>query len=440
MSLKWLPLLIAPALLAVACGGDGSSPAASPTPSPTREPMPSVTAGESPQVINGVEVVPLEFGGEVELPNDVALIVETGCTECDGGTTGLIRVYRDASGDVRTDPLFDLDLLGLPPRNISGFGLNSDASDIVVGVCTQGYCGPFNAITADAQTTLFRSLDGGVTWAEFAVLDGAYNVDAIAKDGVVLTGPYDADPDTFDHPGYRLFPGGEPLQPPPAASRQPLLLPDGELLWPTEDGRLLRSDGSEFLDLGAGLRLAGVPSGLLHPDRFGGQLPLVLRREATSDFYLVVVDREGRPTEVFSLDGFAGVGGRLNGVIVGNAVVPAKRLTAVPPELSAEYLTLPALIDLGAGRVQPISDPFLDRYGRNNVLAVVEGPFARVVDTGSCLNIRAADGQVLDCAADGVLLRDKGETGEIRDVTSRHVVTPGGIEGWASTANLGFLP
>ena len=32
MSPKWLPLLIAPALLALACGGDGPSPAPSPTP------------------------------------------------------------------------------------------------------------------------------------------------------------------------------------------------------------------------------------------------------------------------------------------------------------------------------------------------------------------------------------------------------------------------
>ncbi len=57
MTLKWLPLLIAPALLAIACGG-GSSPAPSPTPSPavvlpspTPEPTPTPTptspAGEA---------------------------------------------------------------------------------------------------------------------------------------------------------------------------------------------------------------------------------------------------------------------------------------------------------------------------------------------------------------------------------------------------------
>ncbi len=35
MSPKWLPILITPALLAIACRGDGSSPTASPTPSPS---------------------------------------------------------------------------------------------------------------------------------------------------------------------------------------------------------------------------------------------------------------------------------------------------------------------------------------------------------------------------------------------------------------------
>ncbi len=448
-----LGILALPVYLVAFSGGDERGEEVRSMPSPS--PEVAQTSEPTPQVIGGVQVEPLKFGGEVELPGDVALIVATGCTECDGPPTGLIRVYRDASGEVRTDLLFEVDLLGLQPRLLetekgtqeeepyfSTFGLNSDGSDIVVGVCTRGYCGPFNAITADAQMTLFRSLDGGVTWAEFAVFDGTYNVVAIAKDGVVLTGPYDADPDTLDHPGYQFFPSGDPLEPPAQAGLSwPISLPSGDLLWPTEDGRLLRSDGSEFLDIGAGLRLAGGLSGLLHPDRYSGELPLVLWREASTDYYLAVVDPGGRLTQAFSLDGFARVGGWLDhGVIVGNAVVPAERLTTVPPELSTEYLTVPSLIDLDDGRVQPIPDPFLDRYGRNNVLAVVEGPFARVVGTGSCLNIRAADGRVLDCAADSVLLRVMGATGEIGGETVQHVVTPAGTEGWASTAYLEVKP
>ncbi len=121
-----LGVLALPVYLVAFSGGDDraeevrSMPSPSPEVAQTSEPTPIATAtpgaGETPQVIDGVEVVPLEFGGEVELPDDVALIVATGCTECDGPTTGLIRVYRDASGEVRTDLLFEVDLLGLPPR------------------------------------------------------------------------------------------------------------------------------------------------------------------------------------------------------------------------------------------------------------------------------------------------------------------------------------
>ncbi len=44
MSLKWLPLLIVPALLAIACGGDGSSPTPTPTPAPTAAASPTAIA------------------------------------------------------------------------------------------------------------------------------------------------------------------------------------------------------------------------------------------------------------------------------------------------------------------------------------------------------------------------------------------------------------
>jgi hypothetical protein len=40
---------------------------------------------------------------------------------------------------------------------------------------------------------------------------------------------------------------------------------------------------------------------------------------------------------------------------------------------------------------------------------------------------------VLACAADGVLLRDTSETREADGATWRRVVTPAGVEGWASS-------
>ncbi len=83
MTLKWLPLLIAPALLAIACGGDGASPASSPTPTPT-EPAPTRTETPEPAV---QRIAYIGSDGDVWLMN------------------------ADGSGEKK---LFDLDLLGLP--------------------------------------------------------------------------------------------------------------------------------------------------------------------------------------------------------------------------------------------------------------------------------------------------------------------------------------
>ena len=66
--------------------------------------------------------------------------------------------------------------------------------------------------------------------------------------------------------------------------------------------------------------------------------------------------------------------------------------------------------------------------------------FARVVNTdGTCLNIRAepgSAGQVLACEADGMLLRDLGQTAKADAVMWLRVATPAGVEGWASTQYL----
>lgn len=118
-------------------------------------------------------------------------------------------------------------------------------------------------------------------------------------------------------------------------------------------------------------------------------------------------------------------------------------VSQLPTPIPQSFLgILPTLIDLDAGLIHPITDPFLGpdwKGGRSLVRAVLPGPFARVVGTGDCLNVRAAAGmatQVLACAAAGVLLRDMGETQEVDGMTWLRVVTPAGVEGWASTQYL----
>jgi len=434
-------------LIAPACGGGGG---AEPTTTPTAVASPTPVPTATPQVIDGVKVVPLQFGEEAEIPFDVALIVETGCYYCDGPSTGLYRVYRDASGQVRTDALFTLEALDLTPRGasheeawanepyITGLAPNDDASEIAAGVCTRGYCGGLGFPTADAQTTLYRSPDGGVTWTQLAVMDGGAWVVAVVKDGVVVSGPYDTEEES--PPKFSLFPGGEPVQPPqspPGVSGWPLSLPGGELAWRTEDGHLLRSDGSEVLALDEGTYVGDIV-----PDAGGDRLAVTWSTESpSSQSRIGVFSGDGRPISAFSLSDSARVGGWLSDTLVaGNVGVPSGLLPTPEPGSYAMNF-VPAIFDLEAGEAHPLAGPFheLPLSGRNYVRAVPHGPFARVVNTGACLNVRQAPGTsapVLACAADDVLLKDTGETREVDGAIWQRVVTPAGLEGWASSQYL----
>jgi hypothetical protein len=436
--------------IAAACDNDETQPAptatlGSATPTPLATPTPAATI--APEANDGGDVVPLQIGEEAELPDGVALIVETGCYYCDGPPTGLYRLYRDASGQLRTDALFTLEALGLPLHRgnneeawanesyITGIALSDDASEIAAGVCTRGYCGGLGFPTADAQTTLYRPLDGGVTWAEIAAMDGGAWVVAVVKDGVVVPGPHGTEEESA--PKFSLFPGGEPVQPPSGANSWPFALLGGELVWRTEDGRLLRSDGSEAMALGEGVYVGDIVA-----DAGGERFAVSWYTDRPSSQNRIgVFSRDGQPISAFSLSDSARVGGWLSDTLVaGNATVP-QGLLPTPEPGSYAMNFVPAIFDLEAGEAHPLAGPFheLPLSGRNYVRAVPHGPFARVVNTGACLNVRQAPGTsapVLACAADDVLLKDTGETREVDGAIWQRVVTPAGLEGWASSQYL----
>jgi len=388
-------------------------------------PTPSVTpAAESPRVIDGVAVVPLQVSEEVELPDNVALIIETGCTQCDGPTTGFARVYRETSGRLRVDTLFTAheNTYADPGRFITSFALDSDASGIVVGLCsTPEKCAWLNGAAPDAQTTLLRSLDGGVTWSELGVLEGDHRVVGISERGVVLTGPLGA-----PEQRYWLFPTGEPSTPPIHDGWRIFSLPDGRFLWLVDEGRRLVFDNGQELFAappapdGADVWIDSVrldPAG----QRFAVVWEWVNSPTRNPDkYFLSIVSGEGDLIEVFSAEHAIRVGGWLSPtMVVGNV-----------------DWCCPTLFDLEAGRIRSLRLP---RSGRDYVQAVVYGPFARVVGTGSCVNVRVGPGVaagVVACAADGVLLRDTGEAREVDGGAWLRVVTPAGTEGWASAEYL----
>lgn len=414
-----IALLLVPAFLLVACGGDGEEGGATATPT-----------GET---LMGVELLPLAAGAEAEVPDGVALIIEIGCTECDGPTEGLARVYKDASGELHVDTLFE-EPAGPPDDLITSFALSADGASIVVGVCPNANC-PFLAFgEPDAETVLYRSDDGGVTWREIEKPDGVYDVRAVLGDNVILQGPLDDEGLLQDR--FYGYPGGAELTSPEPESAL-FMVGGGEIGWLTADGRLLRTSGGEFVSLDAGFHVAWASGGRFWFDASGGRIPLVVYDEETGH-YLGLFGGGGGPQRFYRLDGGASIGGWLDeDRTIGNAVVPVQGLTGVPDDFpeALDLVTLPAIFDFAAHEVRPIPQPFLERYGRNRVVAVVPGPFARVVGAGDCLNVReepAAGAAVVGCFADGVLLRDEGEERRADGQTWVHVRTPRGREGWAS--------
>lgn len=101
----------------------------------------------------------------------------------------------------------------------------------------------------------------------------------------------------------------------------------------------------------------------------------------------------------------------------------------------------PAVYDLETGLIHALALPGILQFGEHlwPFVGLQRGPFLRVSLPGDCKNVRAEpglDAEILDCAAEGVLLRDLGEQAEHGGRTWLKVRTPAEIEGWSSSRYL----
>jgi len=367
-------LVVGLAAAAVACADGGGE-----KPSPTGTPVATSTlvSGQVPSEIDGVTVQPLALGDEVELPEGFSFVVAIGCIECHCPCVdGLVAVSRAASGDPLIEALFP-PKSGLPPRVVAdtkapggtredlpyingGFVANGDGSQIAVTVCSRGSCGPIDEGTPDAQTTVYRSSDGGESWEALGTLGGIFYADAIARDGVVIDGPHtQARQAEFRR---QLFPGGNTVEPPAAAvPGAPFSLPNGELVWRTEEGAYVRSDGSVFLALDVEPldRIVPGPGGDGYVIQWGE--PADVR-----GFNVVgsfgIVDGEGELLQAFSAPA-----GRLEFGAWLNSTRAIANAWVIPPdaEFSLEYYR-PVIVDLETTTIHPIAMP--------NRTEVITGP------------------------------------------------------------------
>ena len=452
-----LALLFVFTALAVSCSG-GGPPAPSPSattgasPTATTALSPSPTAPASPvgaarpAILEDAEVVALKQGPEGQIPGNLALIIETGCWQCDGPTEGLTRVYSRPDGSAVADTLLDPESFGTrvvtTPKGveqdspyITGFAASEDGSEIVVSLCVKESCGSggMDGWSPGSKTLLLRSTDGGITWDQWGAVGVGGFVISLAGPGRVVVGVWEA---ANQPPQFAYFPGLAPL-PAPSLGAWPIHVLDGEVIWRAGDARLLRSDGSIIIDFGPD---AGVYRVATAASVTGARLGVTWYWK--DHIYFSFLDSGGRLVTTYETPSFALPAVDLGkGLLIGNAGVDVSRLSEPLPSGVFDYL--PASFHLSEGVVSPMVEPFAGPdvpRGRNHVVAAQHGPFVRVATGASCLNVRARPdpaARPLACAADGVLLRDTGLLVEGYGGESwLRVVTPAGVEGWASTAFL----
>jgi len=424
-----------------------------------------------PDILKGMKVVPLEPGPPFDLPRDLALILEAGCWGCEGGPSGLVRMYVRPDGSVAYEPLIDRLALGIPPQlntapdgtvyefrsPLTGYAIKPDGSKIVASLCARGRCGFGGGgydWTSDSQTAIFSSSDGGISWTELGRIDvGAEVLGMLPDDRILLV--------TFPKEltrTFQTFPDLSVVEPPaPSPYWGVEALPNGELLWEDNTGVTRWSDGRPLLSSAQGVEFTLLDS-LVRPPQMD-VLGLISGNQTQPPYsnYLVPFDGSGAAgLGSFATAGYSviwsavllrlGVDLPKEGPHSWKRLFPTSEIAAGGYPIVMDYD--PVVVDLQQGTMR-VLEPFTRAdvpKSRNHIIAVQRGPFARVINTdNTCLSIRAAadpSAEILDCAAEGVLLRASDQFAEdaiardAKGVRWQAVTTPSGIEGWASTQYL----
>ena len=427
--------------------GDQSEPTAgnppSDTPSDVTPPANQPTAVATPpptgETIAGVPVGGISFTQPGSLPVPMSVVIEKGCFQCDGPASAFERVTLDAQGQLVTEQLFEPD-----SGYISHSYWDSANRTHYLSVCSRGYCGGVGQVSADAQTTILRSIDGGVTWQTVQTFDGDVGLAAATQQGFLLNRS------TFSNGvnDYRFqILGTDTVVRPPAGAEPEFRAGTDNLIgWrKTGTNELLKLDGTALVTLPAvgNPQVAGMPrvAGIFNDE------VLVTWVDGTPQSglrgYLGIM-RNGVLATIFQHTPTAGTPGIFVGNWLTKSVVFGSAWfspTDIDPSSSNSTGNWgPVMLDLQTGQMTVLElygPAFSDAYAgqRNYIREVEPGPFLRVTGAGDCLNVReqaATSAKSLGCFADNVLLKDLAAEEQSGGVTWKKVATPGGQEGWAS--------
>lgn len=394
-------------------------------------------AGASAQETPGAaDVTPREWQvtSAAPLPPGVLVYLATGCWGCDGPHASLQRIVNmdgGGAGHVERRTLFTAPGGGesyiLSLKSEPGGGIT------YATVCSQGYCGGSGPMTADAESTLYRSTNGGITWVAAGRYPGWLAVIGRVEQGLMLASYESEDASS---PRYFLQESGEDV-----AGRGPDFVPvpaGGKLSW-LSGSQLLDPEGEVLFELPAEFDGSFQP---LEPANLD-VASFAIRLSGGSDGTVTGLVQAGELQAVLTGPAVT-IGGWLSGSIaVGNAILDAGQIPGVVAGgTGSEAYPLPVLMNFEAGTLTPleIDGPIFESEtyrGRNTILAVAQGRWYEVAGDGECLRLRSEPsldaGNIQGCYSDGVLFQAATATEVQADgVTWVQVRTPDGLAGWAS--------